>query len=135
MATTHDDLRVPKGPVTPKLFPGTTKNKLNTLLDGYIDRAAADPRVTGETDNAKHDPITKALALHFIFEDVYVRMSSEPLNVNIAEKGGHGYNTAQIDNMRALSQKYLDEAVGLATVITTATNIGLNTRVKNIFTF
>lgn len=135
MSIVAADLLQPNGPVTAKLFPGLSKTKLTTQLTAYIARAAADSRVVDETNATKKDPITRALALYYTFNDVYIRMSAEPISVNVTEKGSTGYNMAQIDNMRALAQGYLDEAIGLVTVAISTTRSTSNAAIPNRFTF
>lgn len=135
MALTFEDLRTPAGPITQKLFPGTNKSALNAILAGYIVRAQADSRVMNEPDDAKKDPIARAMALHYAFTDVVVRMSAEPLTMTIAEKGSHGYSTEQIRNMRALADQFLAEAEGLMTPTSTAVLATLNVHVPTRVTF
>jgi hypothetical protein len=105
------DLLEPGGPITPKLFPGEQSNVLSVRLQGYIDRALSDSRVAVAAGSTQ-DQMARALALHFAFTDVYIRMSAEPMTLNVAEKGGHGYTAEQIRNMRGLADKYLDDLLG-----------------------
>lgn len=129
------DLRIPNGPVTQNLFPNEQGNVIDTRLQGYLDRAYADPRLTTEPDTAKHDRMARALALSFIFFDVFVRMSAEPATMQVAEKGGHGYDMEQIENMRTISEQYLQEFVGLLSPATN-TNVGTpNRAVRNVYSF
>lgn len=116
MTVVATDLEEPLGPITPKLFPGEQSNQLALRLTGYLTRAGNDPRILGEPNASKHDHMTRALALHYAFSDVYIRMSSEPMTLSVTEKGSHGYNVEQIRNMRALADGYLAEMIAYLTV-------------------
>jgi hypothetical protein len=104
-------------------------------LQRYINRAFLDPRLTAETDTTKYPSMARALTLYFVFWDVYIRMNAQPKTLTVAEKGGHGYDMSQINNMKELAEGYLDEFAGLMTVIPTATVRGLNASVRNRFVF
>lgn len=134
MAVQADTLLEPKGPLTTTLFPNEDRGALLVRADAYLERADADGRVKG-LDPAVIDQGTTALALHFAFSDVVIRMSSEPLTVNVAEKGSHGYSTAQIETMKQLRDGYLNDLEDLietndATVISPGT-----TAIPNRFTW
>ncbi len=135
MGLTADNLRVPNGPITQVLFPGKTIEEVDDDLLGYIERAKSDSRVANEPDAARKTPITKALALSFVFSDIFIRLNAEPLNVNLTDKGGHGYSMEQIQNFEVLAEKYLDEAVALLTPISTSASAKLNYAAPNIFTW
>jgi hypothetical protein len=117
---TPADLRLPAGPVTQDLFPGEQGNVTDVKLQGYLDRAYGDSRLTSDPATGRYDRMARALALHFIFFDVFVRMSAQPANLTVAEKGGHGYDMEQIENMRTISDQYLAEFTGLLTPATNA---------------
>lgn len=128
-------LLAPNGPVTPELFPGVHGNVLDANLRNYINRAFLDPRLTAETDTTKYPAMARALTLYYVFWDVYIRMNAQPKTLSVAEKGGHGYDMQQINNMRALAEGYLAEFSGLMTIIPTAKQSGLNASVRNRFSF
>lgn len=135
MAVAPTDLIRPLGPVTPELFPGTPSNKLETDLAEYIARAEADERVVNEPNTAKTDRLVRALALYFIFDDVFIAMNARPLTVQVTEKGGHGYSTEQIRNTRAMRDGFLQEFTGLLTPSVTGVSKKSNAAVPNVFTF
>lgn len=135
MSLDKSDLRVPKGPITQVLFPGKATDEVDSDLQGYITRAENDSRVMNEPDALRKDPITKALALSFIFSDIFIRLNAEPLNVDISDKGSHGYSMEQIQNFEVLAEKYLNEAVSLLTPVTSAQNQRLNYAAPTIFTW
>lgn len=127
-----DSLLAPSGPVTPELFPGVPSNILRINLQNYLNRAFADPRLTSETDSSKYPAMGRTLALYYVFWDVYIRMNAQPKNLTVTDKGGHGYDIQQINNMRALAEGYLAEFSGLMTpVVSTAPQAGLNAAVRN----
>lgn len=128
-------LLAPNGPVTPELFPDVPSNVLYDNLFKYINRAFVDPRLTAETDTTKYPAMARALALYYVFWDVYIRMNAQPKTLTLSEKGGHGYDIQQINNMRALAEGYLAEFSGLMTVIPSAKQTGLNASVRNVFRF
>lgn len=130
-----NSLLAPNGPVTPELFPNVPSNVLYANLLNYINRAFSDPRLTSEKDPTKYPSMARALTLYFVFWDVYIRMNAQPKTLTVSEKGGHGYDMQQINNMRALAEGYLAEFAGLMTVIPSAKQSGLNASVRNRFRF
>ncbi len=104
------------GPLDMVLFPGEQSNQVEARLQAYLDRAYADARVSIQQDQTVKDNLARAYALYLAFESVYLRMSAEPLSVQVTEKGGHGYSTEQIRNMKYASDKYLADFNGLLVV-------------------
>jgi hypothetical protein len=115
MAVEAVDLIQPNGPVSNLLFPGVPSNVLEENLTIYLGRATVDPRIVSEPNADKTDSLVRALALHLVFQDAFIEMNARPLSVQQTEKGGHGFSTEQIRNMRALADKYLLEFMGLLT--------------------
>lgn len=135
MAVAAADLKKPKGPVTNLLFPGVDSNVLDANLEAYIATAEADARIVAEPDATKMDRLVRALALHLTFQDAYIEANARPIQLSVAEKGGHGYSTEQIRNLRTLSQNFLDEFLALLTPNAGTARRGGTTAVANHFTF
>lgn len=104
------------GPVDLSLFPGEGSNVILDRLGKYIANGAADPRVANQTDLVRKDNLVRAYALQQVFQGVFIRMSSEPLTLNVTEKGGHGYSYEQIRGMKGLADKYYQDFLGLLVV-------------------
>lgn len=135
MAVTAADLKKPKGPVTNLLFPGVDSNVLDANLEAYIATAEADSRIAAEPDASKTDRLTRALALHLAFQDAYIEANARPLQLNVAEKGGHGYSAEQLRNLRTLAQGFLDEFLLLLTPSQGTARRGGTKAVANHYTF
>lgn len=135
MAVTAADLKQPKGPVTPAMFPGVASNVLDANLEAYIDTAASDARIASDADQTKSDQRIRALALHFVFNDAFIEMNARPLQISQTEKGAHGYSMEQVRNMRALADKYFEEFLGLLTPSTASARRGGTTAIPTSFTF
>lgn len=135
MAVAAEDLRVPNGPVTPAMFPGTPVNVLDANLTAYIGRAVEDRRILAEPDTAKTDSLIRALALHLAFQDAYIEMNAKPIMLNVSEKGGHGYSVEQIRNMRILADNWLNEFLALLTPRTGTAGRGGTKAIPNKYTF
>lgn len=129
------DLKKPKGPITPEIFPNVASNVLDANLEVYIDRAESEPRIVNDPDQSKTDARVRAFALHLAFNDAYIEMNAKPLQLTRAEKGSHGYSTEQIRNMRQLSEQYLDEFLGLLTPSAGSARKGGTVAVRNHYTF
>lgn len=129
------DLIAPNGPIGPTLFPGEGSNELAARIDGYLASAYADSRVTALDNDGTRDRGARALALYTAFTDVYIRMSAEPLTVNIAEKGSHGYSAAQLQNMKNLAAGFLAELEDLIPIETADVVVRGTKSVKNVFVF
>lgn len=125
----------PYGPVSPELFPGVPSNVLLVNLQVYIDRAYADPRVINEPDPMRWDRIARNLALSMVFGDVFIRMNAQPKHVGVLEKGTHTYDMNQIREMQALSEKYLNEAISLLSVVVNTQSGRRNANVPTVFTW
>jgi hypothetical protein len=106
MAVTPDSLMAPAGPVSPTLFPGVGDNELRESLSVYISTAQAHPAVVAAPGD-RVDGMTRNYALYLAFQDVYIRMNTQPLTLTVADKGAHGYGIEQIRNIRDLMNKYL----------------------------
>lgn len=115
MAVLPDQLLAPEGPITPLLFPGEGVTELKVRLQAYIDNASLRPEVVSG-DPARVDGMMIAYALYTAFTDVYIRLSAQPLTINVTEKGGHGYSAEQLRNFKALASKYWDDFVALQVV-------------------
>lgn len=135
MAVVADDLKKPKGPVSNLLFPGVDSNVLDANLTAYIATAETDPRITAEPDASKTDRLVRALALYLTFQDAYIEANARPLQINVAEKGGHGYSAEQIKNLRVLAQNFLDEFLLLLTPNTGTARRGGTKSVATNYTF
>lgn len=135
MAVAAADLKNPKGPVTPAMFPGVMSNVLDANLELYIDRAEADQRIIGDSDQSKTDVRVRALALYYVFHDVYVDMNAKPLQLAQTDKGSHGFSVEQIRNMRVLAEGYLEEFLGLLTPTAGSAILGRTTAVPNKYAF
>ncbi len=117
-------LLAPQGPLTPTLFPGDDVNALKARADAYVTSAYVDSRVVDIVDATTKDKAAKALALYSAFMAVYIRMTAEPINVNIAEKGTTTYSTAQLANIKAIADGYLAELESLVEPDGTAVDAG-----------
>lgn len=106
MAVTPDDLKVPNGPVAPSLFPGEGANELDARLQKYLDKGAADDRVTSMPVDLRDGLVTN-YALYQAFRDAHLLMVTKPLTVNVTEKGGHGFSNEQIKSLAAMRDQYL----------------------------
>lgn len=135
MAVTAADLKVPKGPVTPTIFPGVQSNVLDANLEAYIDRAAMDSRIQAEPDSSKTDGLVRALALYLAFQDAFVEMNAKPIQLNVTEKGSHGFSMEQIRNMRHLAEQYLSEFLALLTPRAGTAGRGGTKAVANRYSF
>jgi hypothetical protein len=135
MAVTPTSLIRPLGPITPELFPGKPSNVLEQELEEYIDRAETDNRVVNEPNTERIDPLVRALTLYYVFNDAYIAANARPLTVQVTEKGGHGFSTEQIRNLRALRDQYLAEFTGLLTPSATGVSKKANAAVRNVFTW
>jgi hypothetical protein len=120
MPLTGADLMMPKGPVDAVLFPNTPVNIIQGYVDQYLTNAYADARVAAQTDADLKDQLARNWALYQVFQGVANRMSAEPLTVTDSEKGSTGYSAAQIANIQAQADKYLDDFLGLLSVSGTA---------------
>lgn len=135
MAVVPAQLLAPSGPITPLLFPGEDTNALTSRLQAYIDNAGLRSEVIAAAgDVPRADNMIIAFALWTAFTDVYIRMSAQPLTINVTEKGGHGYNTEQLRNMKALAQKYWDDFVNLQIVPVPATTPGATPGTQSVST-
>jgi hypothetical protein len=129
----------PVGPLETRLFPGEDAITLTARVQAYLDAGYADSRIVAigddtPADAALQDQMARAYALWRAYDAVYQRMLSEPLTVNVAEKGGHGYSTAQIDGMQARAEQYLAELNALIPVpISTTTIYPGTTSVPTLF--
>lgn len=123
MAVVANDLLIPNGPVDAKLFPGLASTDLSVLIEGYILSGAQDPFVL-VADPALKDRMTRLRALEYVFTAVYVRMSAEPVTVNVAEKGGHSYSTEQLRNIKAIAMQYRAEFESLIPAVTSGGSKG-----------
>lgn len=133
MAIDSDLLLSPNGPIDPKLFPGEESNVLAARLERYVENAYDDERVAALTPDAVKDKGARALALSTAFNDVYIRMSAEPLTVSLgSEKGSHGYSAAQLQNIKAIADGYLAELEDLVPTTSDAVVAG-TMGVRNTF--
>lgn len=128
-------LLAPNGPITTTLFPKVGKKALGVYLERKVENAYDDARVTSIAIADDRDEAAEKLALHWIFKDVYIRMNAEAKSVNIAEKGTTSYDMQQIENMKVLSDQYLDELLALVPVSDVATTIGGTRSIPNRFVF
>lgn len=135
MAVTPTSLIRPLGPISPELFPGTPSNVLEQDLEEYINRAESDERVLSEPNVGKLDRLVRSLALYFVFDTAYISANARPLTVQVTEKGGHGFSTEQIRNLRALRDQYLAEFTGLLTPSAASTTKSANSAVRTVFTW
>lgn len=103
---TSADLLSPKGPLDALLFPGEASNVLAARLDQYLATAYAKTEVAAQTDPDLQNSLAYNWALYLAFSFVHMRMSAEPITLNVAEKGSHGYSQAQIDTMKRFADKY-----------------------------
>ncbi len=131
-------LITPNGPITAVLFPGTNgdSKQLEALVTAFLANAYADARVVAVTDDdAKKDRMAKALALYTAYDAVYQRMVAEPLTVTQAEKGSHGYSTAQIEAMKEIRDGYLAAFEDELPVEESVPSTNFNSAVPNRFTW
>jgi hypothetical protein len=135
MAVTAADLKKPHGPITPELFPGVASNVLDANLEVYIDRATADSRIVAEPDTSKTDGLVRNFALYLAFNDAFIEMNAKPLTLSVTEKGGHGFSTEQIRNMRTLAEKYLSDFLALLTPKAGSARRGGTVAVPNKYSF
>lgn len=110
------DLLSPLGPLDTSLFPGEASNVLEARIIGWLNEAYGDPRVAMQTEEARRDSLAEAWTLHRSFQQVYIRMTTQPVSLTVTEKGGHAYSSEQIRNIRQLSDKYLADFNGLLAV-------------------
>lgn len=106
MSVAVSDLRVPKGPLDSKLFPGLESRDLDARITGYIARATDDINVIA-ADPVVQDRMILALSLYYAFRDIVIRMSNEPARMEVAESGAHTYNAQQLDTMKEIRDGYL----------------------------
>jgi hypothetical protein len=135
MAITAADLKQPKGPITPAMFPGVASNVLDANLEIYIDTATADSRITADPDQSKTDQRVRALALYSVFNDAFIEANAKPLTLTQSEKGGHGYSIEQVRNWRRLADGFLVEFLGLLTPSAGSARRGGTVAVSNSYTF
>jgi hypothetical protein len=136
MAVAAAALIEPTGPLTTSLFPGEDGNALAVRVDAYLTAALTDPRVAAiiAADGTKTDAAKTAYALFRAYSAVVQRMNSEPLTVNVTEKGGHGYSTAQIGAMQQLADKY-DAALDALLPVASQPVAGLSVGIPNVFSW
>ena len=93
MALQASDLIDPTGELTTGLFPGSDANALTSRVSAYLTAAALDSRVLAiiAGDATKADAAKRAYALWRAYTAVVLRMNSEPLQVNVTERGSSGY--------------------------------------------
>lgn len=142
MALVATDLITPNGPLSLVLFPNIDAKALETKVGVFLTHAYNDPRVAAVTESddsdqalAKEERMAKALALYAAYSEVYQRMVAEPLTVNVAEKGGHGYSTAQIAAMKDIRDGYRDAFEDELPVEETIPSTNFNSAVQNRFTW
>lgn len=116
------------------MFPGVPSNVLEDNLQVYIDRASTDGRITAVAADAQ-DNLTRLYALYLIFNDAYLEMNNRPLNVNVAEKGSHGFAIKQIQNMQDQANMYLAAFNDLLPVQVNVGRRGANYTARNVFGF
>lgn len=115
MAVVPAQLLAPAGPVTPLFFPGEGVPELSTRLQAYIDNALLRAEIIAVAgDVPRADNMTVAFVLYTTYTDVYTRMSIEPMQVAVTEKGSHTYTAEQLRNIKALADKYWNDFVTLA---------------------
>jgi hypothetical protein len=106
MPVTAVQLISPVGPLTTTFFPEESLQDLTARATQYVANAVADPAIAAASPASKQDQMTLYLALAQAFDDIYLRMSAEPLQVNVTEKGNQGYSVAQITNMKERRDYY-----------------------------
>lgn len=115
-ALTAADLLSPTGPVESFLFPEEDSNVLEARLTQYLANAYADERVAAQQDDVRKNGLARNWALNLVYTAVYTRLSSEPATLTVTEKGGHGYSTEQIRNIKSLADKYWNDFLGLLVI-------------------
>lgn len=118
MTVAASDLRVPKGPVDSKLFPGLESRDLDTRLNGYIAKSLDEPEVVAADPSIK-DKLVTARSLYYTFRDIVIRMANEPARMEVAESGAHTYNAQQLETMKELRDGYLAEYLELIVPLAT----------------
>lgn len=124
MAVIASDLRVPKGPLDSKLFPGLESRDLDARINGYLIKAINEPNIIG-ADPSVQDRMTTALSLYYAFRDIVIRMANEPARLEVAESGAHTYNTEQLATMKELRDAYWLEYTALIPPAVTDTGTSL----------
>lgn len=113
---TGAQLLSPVGPVEAFLFPGEDSNVLTARLQQYLDNAYADARIAAQPETLANQ-LAQAFALNLVYTAVYTRLSAEPLNVQVTDKGGHGYSAEQIKSIKSLADKYWADFLGLLVIL------------------
>lgn len=90
------------------LFPDEDATALDQRLQKYIDQGVV--RAAGLTGTELDDAVA-LWAYHRAFEAVWVRLSSNPANVDLRDQGSASYLREQIQNFKDLSDAALEEFV------------------------
>lgn len=105
MAVTTDDLKVPDGNLASEMFPNI--NDFDAALQAWIDDGSSRSSSHGLSgDDA--DDATKEWAYHRAYLTIYLRISSDPVDVDLEDQASRRYELAQAKEFKALADEHKD---------------------------
>jgi hypothetical protein len=128
MSVVASELISPEGDVLPEMFPrkqgqddAAALAALEERVNKYIIRGEAWVAAKGIVDPDDADAATANYAYYLAFEDVYVRLASQPASLTFADAGGRTRTQAQIDAFHNKALAYLGAATDLVPPDSTTT--------------
>lgn len=123
MAVVAEDLKSPKGEFTIEMFPELEGDigLFDAKLDGYIEAGKVQAAAISLSDpSAAFDRATKAWATLQGVTDIYNRMLTTPISVEMKDKGQAAFSATQFNLWAAKVAKYQAEFESEITLVSSA---------------
>lgn len=123
MAVAVEDLKSPKGEFTVEMFPELEGDlgRFDAKLDGYIEAGKVQAAAIGLSDpSVPFDRATKAWATLQGVTDVYNRMLTTPISVEMKDKGQAAFSATQFKLWADKVAKYEAEFESEITLVSSA---------------
>lgn len=121
---TTESLVAPEGRLNPKLFPTDSEEDFQERLEAYVEEAIT--KTASLEDESKAEEAQKAWAYYRAYDEIYTRMITSPVEIDLDVGGKGTFDTKQFEAIERMKNGFYNQFDKIMTDSVTSTTIRLS---------